>query len=153
MSEPTYRLSRSSAWDHAQIARFLEEQRLPLRLGFETAAGPLVVPLWFHFDGAHFWCASQQDTLLVRSLQERPACALDVSTNDIPYRGLRGRASVTCDPEQGQAVLGRLMARYLSDDQARLARWLQRRSDTEVALKITPNWLTAWDFSDRMRGT
>jgi hypothetical protein len=151
MNEPTYRLHRSSAWDRARIAAFLDEQRLPLRLGIETPSGPLVVPLWFHFDGADFWCASQQDTLLVRSLQARPACGIDVSTNDIPYRGLRGSGHATCDGARGPEILERLIERYLSDDQARLARWLQRRSDTEVALRIQPNWLTAWDFSDRMR--
>jgi len=151
--EPAYRLHRSSAWDRARIATFLDEQRLPLRLGIQTPGGPLVVPLWFHFDGADFWCASQRDTFLVRSLEERPACAIDVSTNDIPYRGLRGRGQVTCDPDQGAAVLDRLIERYLNHRQERLTHWLRRRSGTEVALRISPNWLTAWDFSDRMRET
>ncbi|MFU8816279.1 MAG: pyridoxamine 5'-phosphate oxidase family protein [Pseudomonadales bacterium] len=152
MSQPDYRLHRSSVWNRQQLAGFLDEQRLPLRLGIETDSGPLVVPLWFHFDGADFWCATQRDAMLVRALAARPRCAIDVSTNDIPYRGLRGRGQVTCVPERGAEVLERLIQRYLNDDQNRLARWLKSRSDTEVALRITPNWLTSWDFSDRMRG-
>lgn len=151
MSEP-YRLHRSSVWSREQLTAFLTEHKLPLRLGIETDSGPLVVPLWFDFDGRDFWCATQGDALVARALRAHPGCAIDVSTNDIPYRGLRGRGQVACLPELGSEVLDRLIQRYLSDDQNRLARWLKSRSEAEVALRVTPNWLTSWDFSDRMRG-
>jgi hypothetical protein len=149
---PRYRMQQTSAWSHEQAAAFLQDHRQPLRLGIQTDSGPLVVPLWFHFDGADFWCATQRDTLLVRSVEARPECGIDVSTNDIPYRGLRGRGLVTCHVEDGAEVLERLIDRYLGEGNAPLGRWLRSRSDAEVALRVAPNWLTAWDFSVRMQG-
>jgi nitroimidazol reductase NimA-like FMN-containing flavoprotein (pyridoxamine 5'-phosphate oxidase superfamily) len=152
MNQPRYRMQRTSVWTHEQAADFLRDHRQPLRLGIQTDSGPLVVPLWFHFDGADFWCASQQGTFVMRSVEARPECGIDVSTNDIPYRGLRGRGQVTAHPEHGAEVLERLIERYLGTQNAPLARWLRSRSDAEVALRVAPNWLTAWDFSARMQG-
>jgi hypothetical protein len=145
-------MARTSAWTPEQAADFLRGHRQPLRLGVDTEAGPLVVPLWFHFDGADFWCATQRESFLTRTLEQRPECGIDVSTNDIPYRGLRGRGAVTCHPERGVEVLDLLIERYLGADETRLSRWLRSRSDAEVALRVSPNWLTAWDFSVRMAG-
>ena len=43
-----------------------------------------------------------------------------------------------------------LVERYLGGSGSRLARWLLGRRDEEVGLRITPQWLTSWDFSARM---
>jgi hypothetical protein len=70
----------------------------------------------------------------------------------MPYRGIRGRARVRCLPEQGGAVLGRLIDRYLPDRDHPLATWLLSRAADEVAIEITPTWQSRWDYSDRMQG-
>jgi nitroimidazol reductase NimA-like FMN-containing flavoprotein (pyridoxamine 5'-phosphate oxidase superfamily) len=124
--------------------------QLPLRLGVQTAKGPLIAPLWFEWDGERFWCATQNDALVVRAVRTTPQCAFDLSTNDMPYRGLRGRARVTVDATRGAAVLERLIDKYLDGRDNSLARWLLSRSEREVALAITPTWQTGWDYSARM---
>jgi Pyridoxamine 5'-phosphate oxidase len=122
----------------------------PLRVAVQTRHGPLIVPLWFVFQNGCIWCASQEDSVVVRALQADPRCAFDLSTNDMPYRGIRGRGSVRCIPESGGQVLKQLIDRYQVNRDSRLARWLLSRSDTEVAIEITPNWQTEWDYSERM---
>jgi len=122
----------------------------PLRISVQTARGPLIVPLWFVWQEGRFWCATQSDSMVVRALQADPRCAFDLSTNDMPYRGVRGRGSVRCLPEFGGKVLEQLIDRYRVDRESRLARWLLSRRTTEVALEITPVWQTAWDYSERM---
>lgn len=145
-----FTVNGSSAWNREGIARFLNDTIIPVRLGIESKRGPLVVSLWFEFRDNAIWCAAHRDALVVRSLQEHPACAIDVSTNDIPYRGVRGAGTATCLPADGAETLARLIQRYLGGDDSNLARWLKSREADEVALKITPNWLTSWDFSERM---
>lgn len=124
---------------------------LPLRVAINLAAGPLIVPLWFEYRDGLFWCASQAESVCVRALQADPGCAFDLSTNDMPYRGLRGRGVASCHPAQGAAQLERLLLRYLGSLEAPLARRLLRKSRSEMAIAITPHWTRTWDFTERMR--
>lgn len=130
----------------------LYQARIPLRISVETRGGPLIVPLWFDWDGEHLWCASHRSAAIIAALEHTPVCAFDLSTNDMPYRGLRGRGAVRCRPELGGAVLERLIDRYLPDRTHPLAAWLLSRRDEEVAIEITPTWQTGWDYSRRMAG-
>ena len=144
-------IGRGSAWDRVQIERFLATSVTPIRLALEGSTGKLmIVALWFEADAGALWCASHRTSALVRSLAQPMQCAFDISTNDMPYRGVRGRASVHARPERGAATLNRLIQRYLGNDTSRLARWLLSRSADEVALEVRPSWMTAWDFGARM---
>ena len=49
-------------------------------------------------------------------------------------------------------MLGRLIDRYLGDRKSRLARWLLGRAEEELAIRIEPRWISAWDYTERMRG-
>ena len=125
---------------------------IPLRIAVQVNAERelLVAPLWFlHEDGA-FWCASQASSLIVRALQREPSCAFDVSTNDMPYRGVRGRGSVSLHPEEGRRVLEAVLHRYLGGTGSQLARRLLARASTEVALRLQPDRQSQWDYSKRM---
>ena len=123
----------------------------PLRVGVQTTQGPLIVPLWFLWRNDQLWCASQQDSVVVGALRANALCAFDLSTNDMPYRGIRGRGSVRCLSDRGGEVLEQLIDRYRVDRTSRLGRWLLSRLDTEVAIEITPVWQTGWDYSERMK--
>ena len=72
--------------------------------------------------------------------------------NEPPYRGVRGQGRAHLLPEAGAARLEVLLDRYLGDRESNLARWLLSRAEDEVAIRIEPSWLTAWDFSARMGG-
>lgn len=145
-----FELRRDSAWQRDQLTVFLQHSVIPLRLGVATDGAPRIVPLWYHFDGAAFWCVTHRDAWVVNAVQTRPACAIDVSTNDVPYRGVRGAATARVVAEQGPALIEPLLVRYLGGTDSTLARWLLGRRDQEVALCLEPQWLTAWDFSQRM---
>jgi hypothetical protein len=142
---------------HARLETLLDmtasallDECMPLRISVQTPKGPLIAPLWFEWDGARFWCACQKDAAIVRAIERERLCAFDLSTNDMPYRGLRGRGHAHCRPDRGVAVLERLIDRYLPDRRTPLAVWLLSRSANEVAIEITPTWQTAWDYSARM---
>jgi len=127
--------------------------KIPLRLAVETPRGLLIVPLWFEARGASLWCASQAESRLVRALRAAPRCAFDLSTNDMPYRGLRGRGRVICHPELGAQTLQALLLRYFGTTDTPLARRLLRRAASEVALEVVPEWQSQWDFTQRMKSS
>lgn len=137
-------------WDAATVARFLDETVIPVRLATAGRSGPLVQSLWFAHDDGALWCATQADALVVRRLERDPRCGFEVARDEPPYRGVRGTAEASVVPEAGEAVLRRLLARYLGGTTSGLARWLLARSESEVALRVVPRTLTSWDYSARM---
>lgn len=141
----------AGAWSTARIARFFDETVIPIRLACVTASGwPLVAAHWYiHRDG-HLWCATQSDARVVQALRADARCAFEVASDQMPYRGVRGRGHAHIDPAAGEATLRALIDRYLGNDRSDFAAWLLRRVGTEVAIRIEPRRLRAWDYSRRM---
>jgi hypothetical protein len=136
------------AWEDA--ARWLDTVRIPVRLGVTSKAGPRVVSLWYLRDGDTLWCATQKDAALIGFLAHNTAVGYEVAADGPPYRGVRGTAEAHLDVARGPDMIEQLIARYLTDKNARLANWLQARRDDEVAICLTLKTVVTWDFSARM---
>ena len=65
---------------------------------------------------------------------------------------MRGRGRARNPPDAGCAVLGALMGRYRTPDDALIPR-LRAQADQEVAIEIVPDRWFSWDFSGRMGPT
>ena len=77
-------------WDRDRVDEFLEEARIPVRVGCRTPADdPWIVSLWFAWDGA-VHCATGAHADIVDFLEHDARVSFDVSTNDPPYRGFVG---------------------------------------------------------------
>ena len=139
------------AWSGAEISAFLAESHLPLRLSFQSRKGPIIVPLWFAYNSGCLICCSPTESMLVTSLQANPDVAFDVSTNDLPYRGVRGRGRASCSNAADNTRLEQLLTRYLGNAEGQLAQWLLNRTESESVITIEPEWLTSWDFTQRMQ--
>jgi nitroimidazol reductase NimA-like FMN-containing flavoprotein (pyridoxamine 5'-phosphate oxidase superfamily) len=147
------KLTASSAWSLDKIERFVDSQRIPIRLAFLTPRRePLVCSLWYLYDDRSFWLATQKSARVARNLECRPLCGFEIAPETPPYKGVRGQAEARLLPERGPDILARLIDRYLGGRDSDFARWLMARSDREVAIRLTPTWLTSWDFAARMQG-
>jgi len=145
-------LRSNSAWSLQSIEEFLRGQQIPVRLAcLATNAGPMVCSLWYLYDDGALWCATQKSARVAGYLAQQPTCGFEVAPETMPYKGVRGQGNATLSHEQGGHVLERLIDRYLGSRSSEFARWLLKRSDNEVAIKIEPIWMTAWDFSRRMK--
>lgn len=146
-------IRNNSAWDLAEIERFFASTAIPLRLGCLTSdQKPLVSSLWYLYDDGALWCATQASSSVAQLLGSNPACGFEVAPEQMPYRGVRGQGNVRILESEGLPLLLRLVDRYLGTRDTEFARWLIKLAATdEVALRIEPDWLTAWDFSARMQ--
>jgi nitroimidazol reductase NimA-like FMN-containing flavoprotein (pyridoxamine 5'-phosphate oxidase superfamily) len=138
-------------WKNPRIAHHLDETVIPLRLACTSDAGwPVVVSLWYLYRDGVIWCATQRSSHVARVLAANPKCAFEVAGETPPYFGVRGQGTARLEPERGADVLESLIDRYLTDDNADLARWLRGRIETETAIAIEPVRMRSWDYSHRM---
>ncbi len=135
----------------ADDQRFLTEAIVPLHLSVLDQEGwPRSVSLWFLERDGDLWCATQRAARVVGYLRADARCSFEVSTQTMPYRGIRGRANAVIEEAGADEVLGDLIDRYLGTRGSDFATWLLSRADDEVAIRIRPQQLSRWDFSSRM---
>lgn len=141
----------SSTWTLPQIEQFLKDIVIPVNLAcLAPNEIPINCSLWYLYEAGVFWCATQKTAKVVKYLGNSPYCGFEISSQTIPYRGVRGQGKTTISDANGADVLTRLIDRYLHDRNSRFAHWLLERADTEVVISIRPLWMTSWDFSTRM---
>lgn len=140
-------------WSLNEATDFLRGAVIPLRLAVLDGAGfPIPISLWFLLDEGAVWCATKQESVLVKRLERDARCGFEVAADAPPYRGVRGIGRVSIVRDRGLDVLSRLLERYSIHPESHLARTLLSQAHREVALRIDPDSLTSWDFSARMKG-
>jgi len=140
------------AWDEDDVAQFLREATIPIRLCARRPNGShWLVALWYRYRDGRLECATGAEADLVGFLRRNPEVAFDVSTNRIPYRGVRGSGTVTLAPDTEKTVLRSLLDRYVGRTDTPLGRELLRDGRDEVCITIDPEDVYSWDFSSRMQ--
>ena len=133
------------------LAHYLETTRIPLRLACTMETGwPLVLSLWYLLEEDALYCATPESAKVVTHLRADPRCSFEVASDLPPYCGVRGRALASIDTQRGWEILERLLLRYLGGLNNKLAENLLSRSDPEVAIRLEPQSLFTWNFSQRM---
>ena len=152
-------------WDRDRVDEYLAAARVPVRLGCRTPTDhPWIVSLWFAWDpdaGAEvdggsgdsagaIRCATSAGADLVEFVEHDDHVSFDVSTNDPPYQGVRGRGRATVVPDDDKRLLRSLLTKYLGGTDNATADRLLRPERDEVEIRIEPERLHAWDYSERM---
>lgn len=142
----------TGAWSRERAERFLERATVPIRVACRTPGGELwMLSLWFAHDDGTIHCATSADAAVVEYLTHDDRVAFEVSTNEPPYRGVRGRGTATVAPDEGKAVLRGLIEAYLGDVDSEFAASLLSDDREEAHVRISPTKLYSWDFTERMR--
>jgi nitroimidazol reductase NimA-like FMN-containing flavoprotein (pyridoxamine 5'-phosphate oxidase superfamily) len=140
----------TGAWDRERVDEFLTTT-VPIRLSCRTPDDHLwMLSLWYLWEEESLWCATGADADVVRYLDHDDEVAFEVSTNEPPYRGVRGRGHAAVDPDEDKTLLRRLLQRYLGGTDSPLARRLLAPERDEVRIRIDPVRLHSWDYSSRM---
>jgi nitroimidazol reductase NimA-like FMN-containing flavoprotein (pyridoxamine 5'-phosphate oxidase superfamily) len=141
----------TGVWDAAEVAAFCDDHPIPLRLGCRTPRGGLwMLSLWYSHDDGRFRCATKADADVVGFLRADPTVAFEVSTNEPPYRGVRGAGTASVAPDEEKDLLRSLLERYLGGTDSTLARRLLDPDRDEVTVTVTPDRIHSWDFGGRM---
>ena len=138
-------------WNRETTEAFLREQTIPVRLACRRPDGGLwMLSLWYRYRDDQLACATGAGARVVSYLREDPAVAFEVSTNEPPYRGVRGSGTASIEPDENKRVLRSLLERYLGGTDSALASQLLTPDRDEVQIRIDIERAYTWDFSDRM---
>lgn len=145
------KIHADSCWSKQEIYQYLDHAKTPLRLScVESDGHPVICSLWFKHDEGLLWAACHKNSHIIKCLKNNNKVAVEVAGNEIPYQGVRGKATVELIDDEHGNVLSLLIDKYLQGSNQPLANWLLSRKKNEYAIKITPIQLNAWDFSERM---
>lgn len=126
--------------------------KVPLRLACLTSSGwPMIVPLWFTFLNNRLYCATQENAKIISYLKKDPRCAFDISTENPPYKGIRGQGKIKINKDCSTEVLEIVIQKYLRNKYKNLTEYLLKKKENEVAIEIIPIKTFYWDYTDRMK--
>jgi len=144
----------TGAWDRAETEAFLERETIPIRLSCHTKGGDLwMLSLWYRYRDGALWCATSADADVVDYLSHDDRVAFEISTNEPPYKGIRGNGTTSVDRDPDKDLLKTLLERYLGGTDSPLAERLLSPKRDEVRIRIDPDRVYTWDFSHRMAGS
>ncbi len=134
--------------------KFVTETVIPIRLSCLTPSGwPTVLSLWYVYENGRFYCATHQNAKVIQYIQQNEQCAFEIAGDQPPYKGVRGQAIASLEPQRGPEILTRLLERYLGATDSPLAQQLLARQNKEIAICLEPINLFSWDFTPRMQNS
>jgi len=140
----------TGAWDRDETEAFLTNETIPIRLSCRTKGDDLwMLSLWYRYRDGSLWCATSAEADVVDYLSHDDRVAFEISTNEPPYRGVRGNGTASVDPDPDKQLLKEL----LGGTDSPLAKRLLSPKRSEVRIRIDPNREYTWDFSERMAGS
>jgi len=147
-------MNPTGAWDQEMTETFLRNETIPIRISCRRPAGDLwMLSLWFVYREGALWCATSAAADVVDYLAHDNRVAFEISTNEPPYKGVRGNGTATVTPDEDKQLLRSLSRRYLGGTDSPLAERLLSPQRQEVQIRIDPLQLYTWDFSHRMQGS
>jgi nitroimidazol reductase NimA-like FMN-containing flavoprotein (pyridoxamine 5'-phosphate oxidase superfamily) len=151
VTEDTALATPDGAWSGDRTEQFLRETTVPVRLSCHRPGGGLwMLSLWYRYDDGRLACSTAADAAIVEFLDADPSLAFEISTNNPPYRGVRGAGTAEIRPSDDKAVLRDLVERYLGGTDNDLADWLLSPDREEVRIDVDVERAYTWDYSDRM---
>jgi|TARA_B110001454_G_scaffold160620_1_gene150026 nitroimidazol reductase NimA-like FMN-containing flavoprotein (pyridoxamine 5'-phosphate oxidase superfamily) len=138
-------------WSLETVQTYLGEVEIPVQLAaLNNDNLPVLISLWFSYENNHIWCATQRDAHIVKLLIKNPSCAFQISSEHMPYKGVRGQATASIIESDGARILDTLVTKYLKESDSKFAKWLTSRKANEVAIQLDLVSMATWDFSGRM---
>jgi PPOX class probable F420-dependent enzyme len=135
----------------AELARFLDEERVLTLATIGPGGRPHLMPLWYVREGLTLLVWTYGKSQKIRNLERDPRATVQVEAGRDVYGELRG-AMLECDvaierdPERVADVGLRLMTRYIGAAPSEAGRaGVLKQAPKRVALRLTPTRIISWD--------
>jgi PPOX class probable F420-dependent enzyme len=133
----------------AEIAAFLDEQRVVVCATNGPRGWPHLVPLWYLVRGGEVWAWTYAKSQKVRNLERDPRATLQIEDGQ-GYEELRGvmveaRTEIHRDVEVVTELGVGLLGRYTGAAGDELLEGVRRQAGKRVAMRFVPERTASWD--------
>ena len=131
-----------------EFTRFLASPRLA-RISTVEGTKPHTTPVWYLYDGVHFFVSTGMNTRKARNIEKNPYVSLVIDESEGMFRHrcviVEGKAELTRElhPETTREIYARYLGKKGLDHP--FAKDLLE-SD-QIVLKITPSTVLSWDYT------
>lgn len=139
-------------WNRDELETFLRNSLVPIRLAcHHTDGGLWMVSLWYKYEDGQLLCATSRNSNIASFLRRNDEVSFEISTNRPPYMGVRGKGTAMLEADEDKGLLKTLLNRYLGGTGSGLAEMLLDDKREELVIRIEPERLFTWDFTERMQ--
>jgi len=130
----------------------ISDTKIPIRIAYLNSNGvPGIISLWYVQINDKIYCATKKTAKITSYLEKNPLCGFEIAADKLPYKGIRGNGIAKILPNKGKEILDVLIDKYLGDTTSTLSNFLKTHSKNEAAIEITPQKISNYDYSQRMR--
>jgi nitroimidazol reductase NimA-like FMN-containing flavoprotein (pyridoxamine 5'-phosphate oxidase superfamily) len=135
-----------------EVDRFLES-KLNLQIATIDEQGePNIQPVWFYYDKNRekLLIATSKIAKKTQNLRNKPNLYFSIDDENLPYKGVKGKGSVTIIEDPTEIVLqgDKISMKYLDTLDHPVAKMIKEHSKKgdNVLIEISPNFFSTWDY-------
>jgi general stress protein 26 len=153
-SEPEF----GDAMTEDEVRHFLVNSKKLVHISTLDEKGePNIHPTWYYFDinNDKIYIESGKDTRKTRNLQRNNIIYYCIDDDNIPYKGVRGKAIVRIseDVNYNLPIVEKIVVKYLGSIEHPMSQAIisSIRKGDAVILEIRPKFYATWDHSKRKK--
>ena len=135
-----------------EVDRFLES-KLNLQIATIDEQGePNIQPVWFYYDKNRekLLIATSKIAKKTQNLRNKPNLYFSIDDENLPYKGVKGKGSVTIIEDPTEIVLqgDKISMKYLDTLDHPVAKMIKEHSKKgdNVLIEISPKFFSTWDY-------
>lgn len=141
-----------SALNERQTIDFLSTSKLNLQLGtVDNNSDPNIHTVWFLYNDEKLYVETSKTSKKVQNIKNNNKVYFCVDDENIPYKGVRGKATVVILDNIGKIlpIAEKIMLKYTGSLDNEIAKFLLDgvKNGFSVILEITPKFYSTWDHS------
>jgi PPOX class probable F420-dependent enzyme len=135
-----------------EVERFLENKLLLQMATIDEQGEPNIQPVWFYHDKntEKLLITTSKLAKKTRNLRNKPTLYFSIDDENFPYKGVKGKGSVTIVEDPGRAVSegDKISMKYLGTLDHPIAKMITEHSKKgeNVLIVISPKFFSTWDY-------
>jgi nitroimidazol reductase NimA-like FMN-containing flavoprotein (pyridoxamine 5'-phosphate oxidase superfamily) len=135
-----------------EIERFLGTKLMLQMSTIDEKGEPNIQPVWFYYDinTEKLLVTTSKISKKTKNLRNKPILYFSIDDENFPYKGVKGKGSVTIIEEPDRTVVEgeKISLKYLGTLEHPIAKMITEHSKKgdNVVIEINPKFFSTWDY-------
>ena len=135
-----------------EVDRFLESKLMLQMSTIDEQGEPNIQPVWFYYDKNRIKLLITTSKLAkkTQNLRKKPILYFSIDDENFPYKGVKGKGSVTLVEDPGRTVTegDQISMKYLGTLDHPIAKMITEHSKKgeNIVIEISPKFFSTWDY-------